>query len=83
MRLPWAKGCEYCGGTGYKGRIGIFDMMIVDESVRAQILSENFSVSNFKNIGDEHYKTNLKKQALKLAFAGVTSLAEVNRVTKD
>ena len=82
-KIMQAKGCEYCNGTGYKGRIGIFDMMIVDEGVKAQILSENFSVSNFKNIGDEHYKTNLKKQALKLAFAGITSLEEVKRVTSN
>ena len=82
-KIMQAKGCEYCNNTGYKGRIGIFDMMVVDEAVKAQILSDNFSVSNFKNIGDENYKTNLRKQALKLAFAGVTSLAEVKRVTSN
>jgi type II secretory ATPase GspE/PulE/Tfp pilus assembly ATPase PilB-like protein len=82
-KILQAKGCEYCNNTGYKGRIGIFDMMIIDDAVRAQILSESFSVSNFKNIGDENYKTNLRKQALKLAISGVTSLAEVKRVTSN
>lgn len=82
-KIMQAKGCEYCNNTGYKGRIGIFDMMVIDDTVKAQILSEKFSVSSFKNFGDENYKTNLRKQALKLAISGVTSLAEVKRVTSN
>jgi type II secretory ATPase GspE/PulE/Tfp pilus assembly ATPase PilB-like protein len=76
-------GCGYCGETGYKGRIAIFDIMVLDDDVKAQILSPNFSVSKFKNIGDEQYRTNLKKQAMKLALAGITSLEEVKRTTSN
>ena len=76
-------GCHHCGDTGYKGRTAIFDIMVIGEHVKAHILSPYFSVSKFKNIGDERYRTNLKKQALKLALAGITSLEEVKRVTSN
>jgi type II secretory ATPase GspE/PulE/Tfp pilus assembly ATPase PilB-like protein len=76
-------GCRHCGDTGYKGRTAIFDIMVLGDDVKAQILSPGFSVSNFKNSGDEQYRTNLKKQALKLALAGIASLEEVKRVTSN
>ena len=76
-------GCRHCGDTGYKGRTAIFDIMVLDDDVKAQILSPGFSVSKFKNVGDEQYRTNLKKQALKLALEGITSLEEVKRVTSN
>lgn len=78
-----ATGCNICGDTGYKGRIAIFDIMVLDDSIKAQILSPDFSVSKFKNVGDERYRTNLKKQALKLALQGITSIDEVKRVTSN
>ncbi len=76
-------GCNLCSDTGYKGRIAIFDIMVLDDEVKSQILSPDFSVSRFKNIGDDRYRTNLKKQALKLALEGITSLEEVKRVTSN
>ena len=76
-------GCAYCGDTGYKGRTAIFDIMVLDDDDKAKILSSDFSVSKFKNIGDEQYKMSLKKQAMKLALAGITSLEEVKRVTSN
>ncbi|MBN1787308.1 MAG: type II/IV secretion system protein [Sedimentisphaerales bacterium] len=82
-KMMRAIGCGYCGETGYKGRIAIFDMMILNDSDKAKILSSDFSVSNFKNAGDEQYRANLKKQAMKLALTGVTSIEEVKRVTSN
>ena len=76
-------GCKYCGDTGYKGRTAIFDIMVISDHVKAHILSPYFSVSKFKNIGDERYRTNLRNQALKLALAGITCLEEVKRVTSN
>lgn len=76
-------GCQSCGDTGYKGRTAIFDIMVLDDNIKAQILSPDFSVSKFKNIGDEQYRTNLRKQAIKLVLAGITSIEEMKRVTSN
>lgn len=82
-RIMRSTGCRHCGDTGYKGRTAIFDIMVLDDDIKAQILSPDFSVSKFKNLGDEQYRTNLKKQAMKLALEGITSLEEVKRVTSN
>ncbi len=76
-------GCGYCGETGYKGRTAIFDIMVLDDDDKTKILSSDFSVSKFKSTGDEQYKVNLKKQAMKLALAGITSLEEAKRITSN
>jgi type II secretory ATPase GspE/PulE/Tfp pilus assembly ATPase PilB-like protein len=57
--------------------------MVISDHVKAHILSPYFSVSKFKNIGDERYKTNLRNQAFKLALAGIAGLEEVKRVTSN
>jgi len=82
-KLMRATGCGVCGDTGYKGRIAIFDIMVLDDEIKSQILSPDFSVSKFKNVGDDRYRTNLKKQALRLALEGITSIEEVKRVTSN
>jgi len=82
-RIMRPTGCRHCGDTGYKGRTAIFDIMRIDDEIKSQILSPDFSVSKFKNIGDEQYRTNLRKQGMKLALAGITSLEEVKRTTSN
>lgn len=82
-RIMRPTGCQHCSDTGYKGRTAIFDIMAINDEIKAQILSPDFSVSKFKNIGDEQYRTNLRKQAMKLALEGITCLEEVKRVTSN
>ena len=38
-------GCEQCAGTGYRGRIGIYELLVVDEPVRREILNNSDSKS--------------------------------------
>ncbi|MBN1787310.1 MAG: type II/IV secretion system protein [Sedimentisphaerales bacterium] len=82
-KIMQSTGCGYCGDTGYKGKTGVFDIMIHGDDVKAKILSSNFSVSKFENTGNEQHKINLKKQAIRLALNGVTSLEEIKRMTQD
>jgi type II secretory ATPase GspE/PulE/Tfp pilus assembly ATPase PilB-like protein/phage FluMu protein Com len=72
-------GCEKCLGTGYIGRLGLFELMIVDETVRALILERADSVT-IKNsvIG----MMSLKADGARKVLAGLTTTAEVQRVTQ-
>jgi type II secretory ATPase GspE/PulE/Tfp pilus assembly ATPase PilB-like protein len=73
-------GCSKCGGTGYKGRIGVFDIMVIDDEVKRKISESKITVaSSVKD--DEQMKNNLHKQAMKLVIAGVTSLEEIKRIS--
>ncbi len=78
-----ARGCEECGKTGYRGRIGIFDIMTLDDDIKAQLADDKLSLSTLKEKGDKYVKSGLKKQGLKLVLTGVTTIKEVKRVTSN
>jgi general secretion pathway protein E len=78
-----ANGCKYCGGTGYKGRTGLFDVLEVDDAMRASIASGTFSVIEMKKEAERRGLTTLKKEGMKKVLAGITSFEEVKRVTSD
>ena len=78
-----ARGCEQCGKTGYRGRVGIFDIMLLDDDIKAQLANDKLSPSDLKEKGDKYTKSGLKKQGLKLILTGVTTIKEVKRVTSN
>lgn len=75
-------GCTECGGTGYRGRIGIFELLIIDEETRNLIL-EKTSSSIIKQKAMARGMTTLRADGLAKIRAGLTSIAEVLRVTQD
>jgi type II secretory ATPase GspE/PulE/Tfp pilus assembly ATPase PilB-like protein len=75
-----ADGCELCHGTGYRGRTAIFDMLVVDNELRASIVSSDSWITELRKAGDEQGKSNLRKQGLKMVLSGMTSLEELKRV---
>ncbi len=74
-------GCETCHGTGYAGRIGVFEILEVSESLRAAI-DKGQSETEMKRIAMAPDQT-LYGQALHQVAAGRTSLAETLRVVGD
>jgi len=75
-----AGGCETCHKTGYRGRTAIFDMLIVDNELKASIVSSDSWITELRKAGDEQGKSNLRKQGLKMVLSGATSLEELKRV---
>ncbi len=73
-------GCEYCNGTGYKGRIGIFELMIMNDDLRSMIM-QNTSTDELRDEARKHGMTPLRDAGLQLAFDGLTTLDEVLRET--
>ena len=73
-------GCAECSGTGYRGRIGIFDILILDDKLKASIANNELSITALKEEGNRKGKSSLFKHGLKTAVSGVTSLEEVKRV---
>ena len=78
-----ARGCGECDNTGYRGRIGIFDIMQLEDDIRAQLADDKMSLSTLKDKGDKYIRSGLKKQGLKLVLAGITTMQEVKRVTSN
>ena len=74
-----AKGCEECRGTGYRGRIGIFELLAISSELRELIL-EKRSNAELKLAAQKTMMT-MHQDALQKAAAGTTSLEEILRVS--
>lgn len=74
-------GCENCQ-DGYKGRVGIYEVVRVTPAIQ-RIIMEDGNSMQISDVAQSEGFRSLRQSALMKAEQGVTSLAEVNRVTKD
>jgi general secretion pathway protein E len=74
------KGCEACVQTGYRGRLGIFEFMIMSESLKNLIL-QAFDAGAIKTRAIEEGMITLQQDANQKVLAGITSVDEAFRVT--
>ncbi|MGQ9485719.1 MAG: type II secretion system ATPase GspE [Desulfosoma sp.] len=84
-RLPTSyrkgQGCDRCGGTGYRGRIGLFEFLPLDEPIQREILKgadRNAIVAKAVSLG----MRTLRRDGLEKVAAGMTTFEEVIRVTR-
>jgi len=75
-----ANGCDQCNGTGYYGRTAIFDILLLDNKLKAGIANNELTVIQLRRDGDKKGKSNLQKQGLRKVVSGITSLEELKRV---
>jgi type IV pilus assembly protein PilB len=79
-RFAYGKGCETCHGSGYKGRTGIFEILMVSEAVRQMILKGASSDAIRDQARREGMQT-LRESGLVAIFDGITTVEEVLRET--
>jgi general secretion pathway protein E len=77
-----AEGCDLCNFTGYKGRIGIFEALSVDEDIKTFII-ENPYISALRKKMQEKGITTMYQDGLIKVLQGLTTLEEVERVTRE
>jgi len=77
-----AKGCDACGGTGYRGRTGIYELLLVDDDIR-QLTLKNVDSSSIKRAGVQKGMLTLLDDGARKVLAGETTLAEVLSVTQE
>jgi general secretion pathway protein E len=75
-------GCPDCNGTGYNSRVGIFEMMELNEEIRRRIMN-NEDASQLTLAARRNGMRNLREDGWKKARAGVTTAHEVMRVTQE
>jgi type IV pilus assembly protein PilB len=73
-------GCIECGGTGYKGRTAICELLDVTDNIRELILSRRSS-ADIKRAAREEGMIFLRESAVNKALSGKTTLQEINKVT--
>ena len=73
-------GCERCAGTGYKGRVGIYEVMPISEEIQRIILADGSALEIAKQARKEGVRS-LRESGLHKVQTGMTSLEEVLAVT--
>ncbi len=81
-RQLWVgRGCERCKHTGYLGRVGLFELLVVDGDIR-EMITEKKSAASIKAAGASRGMKTLRADGLDKAAAGLTTIEEVLRVTQ-
>lgn len=76
------KGCRQCRSSGYNGRVAIFELLVIDDKLRHQILNKASAQEVQKTAQESRMKT-LREDGLRKAADGITALEEVLNVTQE
>jgi type II secretory ATPase GspE/PulE/Tfp pilus assembly ATPase PilB-like protein len=74
-----AKGCDICGGSGYKGRVGLHELMVASEAIKKQV-QEKARVADIFVKSVEEGMTTLKMDGMEKVMMGVTDMKQVRAV---
>jgi type II secretory ATPase GspE/PulE/Tfp pilus assembly ATPase PilB-like protein len=74
-------GCDECNGSGYRGRLGYFELLVINAALRKAV-SENRPASEFIKLAPETYHS-MRLDGLEKAATGMTTIQEVLRATQD
>ena len=74
-----AQGCGHCNLTGYKGRRGIYEVILIDEDFRKLIIENAPSSKFWKLIKKKNFKT-IEDNAVQLVLDGITTIEEIQSV---
>ena len=82
VTLERGRGCPQCRETGYRGRTGLFELLRVDDTVRAG-MSGAFDATRLRELARAGGMTTLRQDGWRKVQAGITTVEEVLRVTQD
>ena len=76
------KGCDNCLGTGYRGRSGIFELLVIDDDIR-QLILDRIGSNIIKKKGTEKGMLTLRMDGAQKVIEGKTTIEEVLRITQE
>jgi type IV pilus assembly protein PilB len=76
----YGRGCDRCNNTGYKGRMGIFELLVMNETLREMVTAEA-SLDEFRDTCRKHGMRTLRESGLAAIHAGLCSIEDVVRET--
>ncbi|KZL93384.1 GspE/PulE family protein [Clostridium magnum] len=80
VTLSRGKGCSFCNNSGYKGRIGIFEILEIDKEIK-NLIDNNTSVSIIEELAIEKGMNVLRKSCVSKVLQGLTTVEELLRAT--
>jgi general secretion pathway protein E len=82
IRGFYGRGCDYCAGTGFYGRTGIFELLIIDDDIRKLVLRSADS-NQIREAGKQKGMKTLLEDGIEKVRTGMTTASEVLRVTQE
>ena len=82
MTFYRGEGCSKCNQTGYKGRLGIYEVLDIDEPI-IKAINEHATASDIKIAAQKNGMISMNEDGLIKAKNGFTTIAEILRVTKE
>ena len=79
---PNGQGCAFCNGTGYRGRIGVYEIMTISKEIR-KVITAGGGADEIQKTALSEGMTTLRLGAVKLVLKGVTSISEVERIAAE
>jgi type IV pilus assembly protein PilB len=76
----FGRGCDYCNNTGYKGRLAIFELMVLDEELR-ELINVHASTGQLRDAARKRGMRTLREAGLAAIYDGITTIEEVVRET--
>lgn len=80
LKTMRGKGCDKCGGSGYKGRLGLFEVMEISEKLRELIVT-SAPISELRALARREGMLTLRESGLQKVREGLTTVEEVVRET--
>jgi len=77
------KGCNTCDGSGYRGRLGIYEILDVNEEMRKMIVDPNFTLDAITALARKNGMISMFEDGLRKAKLGQTTIEEVLRVIRE
>jgi len=76
----YGKGCDFCNNTGYRGRLGIFEIMVLDDELK-DMINANASTQLLRQEARKRGMKTLRQAGLRAIFDGITTIEEVVKET--
>ena len=76
----FGRGCDRCNNTGHRGRMGIYELMVMDDDLR-DLISGGVSTDQLRAAGRKAGMTTLRESGLRSIYNGLTTIDEVVRET--
>ena len=79
-RFHYGRGCDFCNSTGYRGRVGIYEIMAFDDDLREMVM-KNASTSVLREEARRRGMRTLRESGLLAIYDGITTIEEVVKET--
>ena len=79
-KLMKGRGCGVCGGTGYKGRVGIYEIFMLTDEMQ-DLIYKKVAAATIREAARKSGMRTLREDALRKAASGITTLSEVIAAT--